>query len=422
MKFALHIFRRDLRLIDNTALNFALTNADEVFPCFIFDTRQVGSNSYKSSRAVEFMMSALADLEQNLLQRGGRLIFFEGIAEQVISKLVATTKIDLVTFNRDYTPFALARDSKIEDVCRANNVSVHTFGDALLQEPESVHKDDGSAYTIFTPYFKKSQNLTVRKPEKLAHGVFADRTLDGEISKKLGEIEGRKQALKLLKGVGKLKEYAKLRDLPAANYTTHLSAHNKFGTLSIRELYHEICSTLSKDHMLISELYWRDFFTHIVFHFPHVMGGAFHKKYDAIAWKKDLKGFKAWCEGKTGFPIVDAGMHELNETGYMHNRVRMITASFLVKDLHIDWRLGERYFAQQLIDYDPAVNNGNWQWAASTGCDAQPYFRVFNPQSQLERFDPDCEYVDKWCVDKTLRPIVDHKQAVAEVKSMYKQL
>ncbi|MCH9609195.1 MAG: Deoxyribodipyrimidine photo-lyase [Chlamydiales bacterium] len=421
MKTALHLFRRDLRLEDNTALNFALTHAEEVYPCFIFDPRQIEQNRYKSPKAIAFMLSALADLDGRLKKKGGRLYLFEGIADQVIDKILAENQIDLLTLNRDYTPFSIKRDKKIASHCRSHAVQFHCFGDALLQEPETIHKADGTPYTIFTPFFKKAQKLPVRKPDLISRSKFGDKKLRHEVRHRLGKEGGRHDGLRLLTNIGKLKHYNKLRDFPAANHTTHLSAHNKFGTVSIREVYHKICKTFSKNHTLISELYWRDFFTHIAFHFPHVLGHAFRQKYDAIPWKTNQKHFKAWCEGKTGFPIVDAGMRELNQTGYMHNRVRMITASFLVKDLHLDWRLGERYFAQHLIDYDPAVNNGNWQWAASTGCDAQPYFRVFNPTSQFEKYDPDEEYVNLWCPKESFKPIVDHKKCAEQAKSLYKK-
>ena len=248
---------------------------------------------------------------------------------------------------------------------------------------------------------------------------------------------GRKEALHLLKNIAHLKNYKEIRNFPALAGTTHLSAHNKFGTVSIREVYQTIVKCFGKTHTLINELYWRDFFTHILYHFPHVLGEAFHKKYNDIRWENNKNFFKKWCLGMTGFPIVDAGMRELNQTGYMHNRVRMIVASFLVKDLHIDWRWGEKYFAQQLIDYDPAVNNGNWQWAASTGCDAQPYFRIFNPWRQQVQYDPDCVYIKKWLPElinispKIIhelyknkmngypQPLVDHAIASQFSKKMY---
>jgi deoxyribodipyrimidine photo-lyase len=207
---------------------------------------------------------------------------------------------------------------------------------------------------------------------------------------------GRTEALHILEDLKRFKDYEKQRDIPAERGTTTLSAHHKFGTCSVRESYHAVARQLGKGHTLIRELYWRDFFTHIAYHFPHVFGHAFYEDYEALKWSKDQEMFKRWSEGTTGFPIVDAGMRELNATGFMHNRVRMITASLLVKDLHIDWRWGEQYFAQKLVDYDPCVNNGNWQWVASTGCDHQPYFRVFNPWLQQRRFDGDCRYIKRW--------------------------
>lgn len=228
------------------------------------------------------------------------------------------------------------------------------------------------------------------------------------------------------------------RNLPSLSGTTGLSAHHKFGTISIRESYWAVRSALGKSHTLVRELYWRDFFTHIGFHYPHVLSGCFHERYDTLKWENDEVKFKAWCQGRTGFPIVDAGMRELNITGFMHNRMRMITASFLVKDLHIDWRWGEKYFAQRLVDYDPLVNNGNWQWAASTGCDAQPYFRIFNPWLQQAKYDPKCLYIKQWvkelagCTPKRIHriqdnipteyvsPIVDHAVASQKAKAMFK--
>ena len=249
---------------------------------------------------------------------------------------------------------------------------------------------------------------------------------------------GRKNAQKVLNRLADFNDYDTDRDIPAKEATTGLSAHNKFGTVSIREVYHAVTDALGSSHTIIRELYWRDFFSHVAFHFPHIFGHAFHKKYEQLEWENSRKKFKVWCDGKTGFPIVDAGMRQLNVTGFMHNRVRMIVASFLVKDLHIDWRWGEKYFAQNLVDYDPAVNNGNWQWAASTGCDAQPYFRIFNPWIQGKKFDLDCIYIKKWvpelrkysakdihrlekggALDGYPEAIVDHSEAKQVAEDMF---
>ena len=280
--------------------------------------------------------------------------------------------------------------------------------DALLVDPQTFAKDDGRPYTVFTPFYRKASQREVRTPtgEPVGrcspaddyHGPLADlrsfwpdATAPSRVSR-----GGRSRALAILKTIRTFADYERHRDLPAERGTTHLAPHHKFGTISIRETYHAVASTFSAGHTLVRELYWRDFFTHIAWHFPHVFSGAFHREYDHMAWVDRPDHFAAWCEGRTGFPLVDAGMRELVATGFMHNRVRMVVASFLVKDLHIDWRKGEAFFARHLTDYDPAVNNGNWQWAASTGCDAQPYFRVFNPWLQQQRYDPDCRYIRRW--------------------------
>ncbi len=392
---ALFLFRRDLRLDDNTGLLFALAQAETVVPAFIFTPEQVGRNPYKSSRCLQFMIESLEDLEEELKRKGGRLALFYGKPAVVIRSCIQKLHIDAVIVNRDYTPYSIARDEAIEAVCKKQSVAFHSFDDALLHPPEETVKKDGKPYALFTPYFRIASKLSVPKPIPCRKKNFSTAPSTFSYSKLLPKRAsqapgGRKAALKLLKQ--KCTHYASERDFPALNATTHLSAHMKFTTVSPREVYH----AFAKNHPLIRSLYWRDFFTSIAFFFPAVLGHSFHTKFDKIRWSYDKRRFRLWCEGKTGFPIVDAGMRELNATGFMHNRVRMIAASFLVKDLHIDWRWGEKYFAQTLIDYDPAVNNGNWQWSASTGCDAQPYFRIFNPWAQQAKFDPDCRYIKQW--------------------------
>lgn len=414
-QLALHIFRRDLRLQDNTALIEALRTSQAVIPCFIFDKRQIELNEYKSDNCIQFMANSLQELDAELRQKGGRLYTFYGIAEEVVAQLIAQNKIAAVFINRDYTPFSKARDHKLAELCQAQQIDFHCFGDALLNEPEEVLKSDNKPYTVFTHAFNKAQNLPVKAPRKNTYTNFYERQISLEDTKTLPRLlqkinpnllvkGGRHEALALLKKVKKLVNYADTRDFPALSGTSHLSAHNKFGTLSMREVYAAIEQEFGRHHVLIKELYWRDFFTHITFFFPRVLGHSFHDKYDQIKWSTNEAKFRAWCEGRTGFPIVDAGMRELNSTGYMHNRVRMVTASFLTKDLHIDWRWGEKYFAQKLVDYDPAVNNGNWQWAASTGCDAQPYFRIFNPWLQQQKFDADCLYIKRWIPELSTIP------------------
>lgn len=411
---SLFIFRRDLRLEDNTALIAALSESKEVACAFFFDPRQVNedANPYFSKNAFQFMLLSLGELAMEIEKKGGKLRLFLGKPEDIIGKL----DIDAVFVNRDYTPFSIKRDSELAKACKKGGIAFHSFGDALLCEPELVHKPDGKPYTVFSHYFRSASKFAVSKPTKNTHSNYFKGELKGsderllyKMRKKLGNKNtkiagGRKRGLGILERISDFRHYASLRNLPAKDGTTKLSAHHKFGTVSIRETYHAIASGLSENHPLINEIYWRDFFTYIACHFPHVFGAPFNRKYENLRWKGNEARLLAWKEGKTGFPIVDAGMRELNATGFMHNRVRMIVASFLTKDLHIDWREGEMHFARHLLDFDPCVNNGNWQWSASTGCDAQPYFRIFNPWLQQKRFDPDCEYIKKWVPELSALP------------------
>lgn len=452
-KLSLHIFRRDLRLQDNTALIEALRTSEQVIPCFIFDKRQIEVNDFKGDHSLAFMANSLKELDTDLHGKNSMLYFFYGEAETIVDKLLSEMPIDAVFFNRDYTPFSKSRDASIADVCQNHRVNLNVYADALLHEPEDILKKDGTPYTIFTPFLKKAQEIRVDSPTKNNYDNYYQKKItlvNHDILPKLLKKKtttmllqgGRKEGLALLKHAATLKNYQTIRNIPSENGTTKLSAHNKFGTVSIREAYQLIANALGKKAILINELFWRDFFTHITFHFPQVLGEAFHSKYNQLHWSNNEKSYRAWCNGMTGFPIVDAGMRELNMTGYMHNRVRMIVASFLTKDLHVDWRWGEKYFAQKLLDYDPAVNNGNWQWAASTGCDAQPYFRIFNPWLQQQKFDPDCLYIKRWIPElasipnKTIHhlyenprlmtnypdPIVTHSIESAKAKELYKSL
>ena len=397
------ILRRDLRLDDNTALLAALEESEEVLICFIFDSRQK-NHEYFSTPGFQFLCESLKDLSESCVHKKGKLCVFSGLPVDVLEDLKKTYSFQAVFTNKDYTPFSAIRDAEINKWCLSNNIAFMQYTDLLLQP--NILKDDGTPYTVFTPYYKKSSQFPVSVPRSF-DSVFsiANCTLYmgsiGEVLPSYKKIDslyvhgGRKQAFALLENLSDLKDYDTTRNIPHLS-TTGLSAHNKFGTVSIREVYFKIKQVLGPFHSLLRQLYWRDFFYMIAYNFPHVFGSAFQKQYETVWWDTDQKKFSRWCEGKTGFPIVDAGMRELNETGYMHNRVRMIVASFLTKDLHIDWRLGEKYFAKKLVDYDPCVNNGSWQWAASTGCDAQPYFRIFNPWLQQKKFDPNCEYIKKW--------------------------
>lgn len=404
---SLHIFRRDLRMEDNTALNAALASSGEVVTCFIFNDAQVAPHAHRSRNGLAFMIESLEELSNELKKAGGELLLLHGAHHEVVSKLLKELQVDAVFFNKDYTPFSRKRDEAIAQACKALGVPCMKYSDALLTEPTEFGKDDGRPYTVYTPFFKKASKLSVPAPSRIAKGALAKSGYKGvrvaardfwpaDQSPQRISIGGRSQALAILETISGFKNYEEERNLPALRGTTLLAPHNKFGTVSIREVYHRVARSLGTAHTLIRELYWRDFFTHIAWHFPHVFGHAFNRQYDAIEWNNDKKIFEKWCNGETGFPIVDAGMRELVQTGFMHNRVRMIVASFLVKDLHISWQKGEQFFAQYLTDYDPSVNNGSWQWAASTGCDAQPYFRIFNPWLQQKRFDPDCTYIKRW--------------------------
>lgn len=446
---SLFIFRRDLRLHDNTALNSALQLSQRVIASFIFDDRQINPHKYQSKPALQFMLQSLEDLEQQFKKHNANLNLFQGLVVDIIKQLHAQEKIQAVFINRDYTPFSRQRDNEIATVCQQLNINLHYMADALLTEPEHALKQDNSAYKVFTAFYNNAKKIPVALPQTLIKTNFI--TINSTVNlTQLKQLHaqpaitikgGRTQALNLINQLANKKDYETTRDYPSLNTTSHLSAHLKFGTVSVREVYYAIAQTLNNEHPLIRQLYWRDFLTHIAYHFPQVFGHAFIAKFDTITWDNNLEYFQAWASGNTGFPIVDAGMRELNTTGFMHNRVRMIVASFLTKDLRISWRWGERYFAQHLIDYDPCLNNGNWQWAASTGCDAQPYFRIFNPWLQQQKFDKEGDYIYRYIPelknvpiklihqwDKKYygnfypKPIIDHSIESAITKERFKQL
>lgn len=448
---SIHIFRRDLRLHDNSALLAALEKSQLVVPIFIFDERQL-DNPFRGDFAFRFLLNSLRELDLELQDRGSHLYLFRGIAEDVLEELLGLLPVSAVYLNRDYTPFSLRRDAAMKEVCASKNIEIQIYADALLTEPEWVHKDDGLPYTVFTPFMKRASKMAIAKPVANDFQNFYNAPISGE-NPQLPDLlmpktdstpllqGGRNEGLKLLEQVGTMDNYNEVRNIPALNATSLLSAHHKFGTISVRETF-ERARNLDESNAFVSELYWRDFFTHIAFHFPHVFGNSFREKYDQLNWRQNDAAFQRWCTGTTGFPIVDAGMRQLVQTGFMHNRVRMIVASFLTKDLHLDWRLGERFFANHLLDYDPAVNNGNWQWAASTGCDAQPYFRIFNPWSQQLKFDPQCLYIKQWVPELDAlspdsihnlwknfpvglnypRPMLEHAEAAKWAIAMFKKL
>jgi len=449
---ALVCLRRDLRLHDNTALLAAIKHSKQVSLCFVLDPKQLSRHKYHSTPALAFMLQSLLDVHQELGSMGAGLHILEGDPSTEIATFVKAQHIDVVYINRDYTPFSRTRDTHIHNALVKNKTPCFWLDDALLNPPEAIRNGRGLPYKVFTAFFNACSRIQITLPEYITiqdHIAPMQANNHQQQLQKIGltqkhsntvtcQYAGRSYGLGILESLVDLTDYKIQRDIPALDATTHLSAHLKFGTISVREVYQSISQCLGQDHPLLRQLYWRDFFTHVAFHAPHVFGQAFDSRFTNIIWENDREKFAAWCEGNTGFLIVDAGMRELLETGYMHNRVRMITASFLINDLHIDWRWGEAWFARHLVDYDPALNNGNWQWVASTGCDAQPWFRIFNPWRQQERFDAKGEYVKKWLPhlahvsaqdllqwykrgDAKLHPlpIVEHKLAAAHAKSIY---
>lgn len=416
---SLFMFRRDLRLEDNRGLLRALEESALVVPLFIFDPRQTDAskNQYFSRNAFQFMIESLEDLDKALKNHGSKLYIGHGDAPEVLRRLVLSGQFEAVFFNRDYTPFAAKRDSSLESVCNREEVAYCATHDAILTRPEDVQTEDGKPYKVYTAFARKARkfvdltesntnnfsNFYKSKVDGLAGIGLARKFMPPGKRRSLAQQGGRSKALKRMRTFD-FSRYGDERNRPDLDGTSRLSAHLKFGTISARELHRCVVDSVADQKAIayLNELYWRDFYAHLLYSYPELLGTAMQEKYrtktggSKLQWSRSKKDFEKWCRGQTGFPIVDAGMRQLNQTGWMHNRVRMIVGSFLVKDLHIDWRWGEKYFAQNLVDYDPASNNGGWQWVASTGADAQPYFRIFNPWSQQQKFDPDCKYIKRY--------------------------
>ncbi len=414
---SIFIFRRDLRLADNIGLIEALKLSNKVVPIFIFTPEQLVRNPYKSNNCVQFMMESLDDLDNDLRNKKSRLFYFYGKPKDVVKKIIQKIKPDALFLNMDYTPYSAKRDNEIKIVCQSYDIDFLSFEDVLLNNVGSILTLDGSVYSKFTPYFNKANKITVRKSIKNNYSnYYSGKTrIVGEFrgnkkqfykyNSNLVVNGGRKLALKRLNRVDKFKKYNIQRNILSIE-TTRLSAYIKFGCISIREVYEKFRSKLGMKNDLIKQLYWRDFYYNLMYYYPDMITGKnrnFKKKYGKVPWirkinasEKQKKYFKAWCDGKTGFPIVDAAMRELNETGFMHNRGRLIVASFLTKLLMWHWEEGEKYFSNKLIDIDVSVNLGNWEWSAGSGADSQPYFRIFNPWSQSQKYDPDAKYIKKW--------------------------
>lgn len=419
--------RRDLRIDDNAGLYKALKSGGKVQPIFIFD-KNILDKLPKNDQRVLFIHQEIARLKSEYQSFGSDLKVYYGTPLEIIPKLVEENSISKVFTNRDYEPYALERDASMFEKLKALNCEFIGAKDHVIFEKNEVLKDDGLPYTIFTPYSRKwkaklnefylSSYPTLKYTENLQHSALQELIPLLEMgfeNQQLFEFSGRSANEQIISN------YSLQRDIPSINGTSRLSVHLRFGTISIRQLARK-AATLNETYL--NELIWRDFYQMIIFHFPHSVKQSFKKQYDKIVWEKDEANFKAWCEGKTGYPLVDAGMRELNQTGFMHNRVRMVVASFLTKHLLIDWRLGETYFAEKLMDFDLASNIGGWQWAASSGCDAAPYFRVFNPSLQQEKFDKHQVYIKKWVPEfgtsSYPAPIVDHKFARERVLNRFK--
>ena len=420
-------FRRDLRLEDNAGLYHALKSGRPVVPVFIFDRAILDLLENKADRRVEFILSAIEEMQMQLIALGSSFEVYYDKAINAWEKIINDFTIDTVYTNHDYEDYAQERDAGVKKNLEKKGIQFKTFKDQVIFEKKEVVKDDGNPYTVFTPYSRRwKATLTPFYLKSYPTNQYFDRFLSRPASSipTLGEM-GFKELGKpfppaeLKEAI--VKKYTQQRDYPAIEGTSKMGVHLRFGTVSIRELTRK---AMELNDTYLNELIWRDFYHMILWNFPHVgKGKAFRSEYERIEWRNNEKEFAAWCEGRTGYQIVDAGMRELNETGYMHNRVRMIVASFLTKHLLIDWRWGEAYFAEKLLDFDLAANNGGWQWAAGSGCDAAPHFRVFNPYLQTQKFDPQLKYVRQWVPEfeefTYPKPVVEHELARKRCLEVY---
>ena len=420
--------RRDLRLNDHAALYHALKSGIPVLPLFVFDTNILEKLSDRKDSRVSFIYHKLQEITQQLSVLGSSILIKHGTPENVWQEVLDNYEAQAVYTNHDYEPYAQERDLKVASILSAKNIPFHTFKDQVIFEKNEVTKDDGTPYTVFTPYFKKWQKKLDEfyiKPypvENYKHNLFKTETLSYPSLEELGFDYGVLE-IPPLDFENKLKGYESSRDFPATNATSHIGIHLRFGTVSIRYAVRKALEQQAEKWL--SELIWREFYMMILWQFPRTVNTSFKPAYDRIKWRNNELEFKAWCMGKTGYPLVDAGMRQLNETGYMHNRVRMVVASFLTKHLLIDWRWGEAYFAAKLLDYEMASNIGGWQWACGCGNDAAPYFRVFNPELQAKKFDPQNVYIYRWAPEykqqKHVQPIVEHAFARERILKVFKE-
>ena len=422
MKTNIFWFRRDLRLDDNVGLNSALSSGNPVLGIFIFD-EDIIENLPKDDARISFIYQKLEEINKRLNTVNSSLLVIKGNTINVFKNLIKEYEIENLYSNLDYEPYAIDRDKKISNLLKKNKIHHFQYKDQVIFGPTEILKENSFPYTVFTAY--KNKWLSKFKQESISTEIFLNFSNFLKIKNQfplLSEIGFLKSKIKVVDfNLESTRNYSSQRDYPFLNAGTSLSVHLRFGTISIR---HVINSIPNNETTFLSELIWREFFMQILFHFPYVVNSNFKKKYDEIQWKNDKKDFQNWCDGKTGYPIVDAGMQELKITGYMHNRARMIVAGFLCKHLLIDWRWGERYFSLKLLDYELSSNNGNWQWAAGTGCDSAPYFRIFNPITQQNRFDKDFIYIKRWIKDfdkeNYIESIVEHDFARKRALQAYK--
>jgi len=424
-KIAVFWFRRDLRLQDNHGLSKALASGVKVLPVFIFDTTILNQLENPFDRRVDYIHQALTAMNEELQKHGSALKTFHGSPAVVFDELKKVYKITAVYCNEDYEPEAIDRDNQIAEMLSASGISFYAFKDQVIFAKNEIVKQDGSPYTVYTPYSNRWKAILFERDLPVYKTGFDQffQAVPGEIMPlfAIGFVKTDVVFSAPQTDLSVIADYDKYRDFPGMNHTSRLGVALRFGTISIRQC---VRFALKNNETWLNELIWREFFIQILYHFPKVVNRCFKEKYEHIQWRNNEEEFQRWCEGKTGYPIVDAGMRELNQTGFMHNRVRMIVASFLTKHLLIDWRWGAAYFAQKLLDYDLSANNGNWQWVAGCGCDAAPYFRIFNPAEQTKKFDSDLSYVRKWNPDFELNDIpliVEHAFARQRALEAYKK-
>lgn len=414
-----------MRLQDNTALYHALNSGLPVLPVFIFDTN-ITDDLPEDDPRLNFIYYTLLDINNELSEYGTSLTILKGDPLQKWKELISLYDISEVFINKDYEPYAIERDRQTGTLLSKNKIILNQYKDQVIFEENDILKQDGKPYTVFTPYKKRWLGKFKESLPGIINTYKADLNRFHKYKSRfpsINELHLRESNIKVRPyDLSVITEYDKYRDIPATDRTSYLSPHLRFGTISIRKVSE---ASYKQNTVFLSELVWREFFMQILFHFPHVVTENFRPSYNNLIWLNDEKEFDRWCRGETGYPIVDAGMRQLNETGYMHNRVRMITAGFLCKHLLVDWRMGEAWFAGKLLDYELSSNNGNWQWAAGTGCDAAPYFRIFNPDTQQKKYDREMEYTKRWVgnTDKSSYPekMIDHNYARERAISTYRE-